>query len=307
ALAISLVASCSRSRTAEAKAPRVVATVNGQPIMLDRLQEKFDEISKLGRGYFPDKQTAAKIKRELLEQLIDETLLEQQAKKKGIELDPRLVEEVTNLPSNRYPAGEFEKLLLERGKDLQKYRKDTRRTLLIFKLLDREVVQRVAVSEKEIRDYYEQNPKVRQNPEMVRVRQIVTKTKEEAEQLRKRLLRGEDFATLARQYSLGPEAENGGDLGFFARGTMPPAIEQSCFALWRPGQISKVVTSPYGYHIFQLVERKPVQELTLEQARSKIEKFLMARKISEAEAYYMRKLRERADIVRNLDLLELVH
>ena len=190
---------------------------------------------------------------------------------------------------------------------MQQYRHDTHRTLLIFKLLDREVVQRVAVSEKEIRDFYEQNPKVRQQPEMVRVRQIVTRTKEEAEQLRKRLLRGEDFARLAREYSLGPEAKDGGDLGFFSRGTMPPAIEQSCFALWRPGMISKVVTSPYGFHIFQLVERKPVQELSLEQARPKIEKILMARKVREAETYYLRKLRERADIVRNLEMLELVH
>lgn len=302
-----LAGSCSDQAVAVRPRPQAVAVVNDEPISIDSFQSTYDELKGAGRGYFGNKDKARKIKQELLEHLIDEKLLLQEARHRGLVLDPKLLEQSVQLPFEQYPPGEAERQLLARGKSLESYRHDTRRTLLIFKLLKQEVVDRVAVSSQEVTKYYQQHPQVRQQAEMVRVRQIVTRTKEEAEQLRKRLKRGESFEQLARQYSLGPEASRGGDLGFFARGTMPPAIEESCFSLWRPKQISQVITSPYGYHIFQLLERRPARELSPEEAAPRIEKTILARKVREAEAYFLRKLREGASIERNLELLERIH
>lgn len=306
-LGLLAAAGCDDRAAAVRPRPQAVAKVNDEQISIASFQAAYDELKAAGRGYFGHKDRARKVKRELLEHLIDEVLLLQEARRQGLVLDPKLLEHTVNLPFEQFPPGEAERQLLARGKSLKSYRRDTRRTLLIYKLLNQEVVNRVAVSSREIKQYYQQHPQVRQQAEMVHVRQIVTRTKEEAEQLRKRLKRGESFEQLARQHSLGPEAARGGDLGFFARGTMPPAIEESCFSLWRPQQISQVITSPYGYHIFQLVERRPARELSLEEATPHIEKTILSRKVREAAAYFLRKLREGASIERNLELLERIN
>jgi len=168
------------------------------------------------------------------------------------------------------------------------------------------VVDRIAVSREEVEKYYEEHRDQFRKPEEVRVRQIVTKTEEEAEKLRKMVLRGASFEELARKHSLGPEAKNGGDLGYFPRGRMPPAIEEACFKLWS-SHVSRVAASPYGFHLFQLVDRRAARELSLEDAREEIERKLVDEKTREAETYYIRSLREKASIQRDLSLLEKVH
>jgi peptidyl-prolyl cis-trans isomerase C len=196
--------------------------------------------------------------------------------------------------------------LLKKGKSLEAYLKETGSSLLLRKLLKREVVDRIAVSQEEVEKYYEEHRDQFRKPEEVRVRQIVTKTEEEAEKLRKEIMRGASFEELARKHSLGPEAKNGGDLGYFPRGRMPPAIEEACFKLWS-SHVSRVAASPYGFHLFQLVDRRPARELTLEEAGEEIERKLVDGKTREAETYYIRSLREKASIQRDLSLLEKVH
>jgi peptidyl-prolyl cis-trans isomerase C len=301
-----LTCRCSRDEHESSPGPRAVAIVNGETIALADFQEALDEIRSVGKGFFVDKERANSLKRDLLERMIDTRLLLQEARRKRIVLDPNVAEASLDLARREYPPGGLEEELLKKGKSVEAYLKDTGSSLLLRKLLKREVVDRIAVSREEVEKYYEEHRDQFRKPEEVRVRQIVTRTEEEAEKLRKEIMRGASFEELARKHSLGPEAKKGGDLGYFPRGRMPPAIEEACFKLWS-SHVSRVAVSPYGFHLFQLVDRRPARELTLEEAGEEIERKLVDEKTREAETYYIRSLREKASIQRDLSLLDKVH
>jgi parvulin-like peptidyl-prolyl isomerase len=282
-----------------------VAIVNGEAIALADFQEALDEIRSVGKGFFVDKERANSLKRDLLERMIDTRLLLQEARRR-IVLDPKVAEASLDLARREYPPGGLEEELLKKGKSVEAYLKETGSSLLLRKLLKREVVDRIAVSREEVEKYYQEHRDKFRKPEEVRVRQIVTKSEEEAEKLRKMILRGAKFEELARKHSLGPEAKKGGDLGYFPRGRMPPAIEEACFKLWS-SHVSRVAASPYGFHLFQLVDRRAARELSLDDAAAEIERKLVDEKTREAETYYIRSLREKASIQRDLSLLDKVH
>jgi parvulin-like peptidyl-prolyl isomerase len=281
--------------------------VNGQVISLTEFQAALDEIKAAGKGFFTSNESAGRIKRDLLERLIDKHLMLQEAHKKRIVIDPQLVDASVRLIQQEYPDGGLEEYLASKGLDLERYRRETETSLVIQRLIKQDVVDRIAISREDVQTYYEQNRDKFLRPEEVRVKQIVTRTQEEAEGLRKQILRGASFEELARQHSLGPEGLKGGDLGYFPRGRMPPEIEEVCFKLWPGTKASQVIESPYGFHLFQLVDKRPARELSLDEAREEIERALLDSRTKEAERFYIRSLREQASIDRDLQLLDRIH
>ena len=125
--------------------------------------------------------------------------------------------------------------------------------------------------------------------------QLVVKDVEDAKRLREELRRGAKFADVARAHSLSADARLGGDLGWFPRGVMPPEFDKVAFSL-EPGQVSEVVTSEYGFHIFKLLERRPAHKKDLSQVRREVERRLLRDKREKAQAAYVRGLREHASI-----------
>ena len=280
-----------------------VAVVNGEPIFVDSFRREMELLRNAGPEFKNDRQKAILVKRELLENLIDGQLLLQEARKKRVPLDPKVVDGSVELIRQQYTPGGLMEEFLKKGKTPESFRKDTESSLLVNSLLKREVVDRIAVPREEVTKYYEEHRTAFNKSERVRVRQIVTKTEEQALELRKQIVGGASFAELAKKHSLGPEGKNGGDLGYFSRGQMPPAIEEACLGLRSP-EVSRVVTSPYGYHLFQLVDRMPAKQLTLQEAWAEIDRKLVGQKVGEAEKFYLRKLRQDAKIERDLALLD---
>lgn len=283
-----------------------VAMVNGEPIMYEEYFAVLQETKDAGKGFFIDEESAGRAKRNVLEQLIDTRLLLQEARRTGVSVDPSLVNAAVMLATRQYPPGEWENILIHKGKTIAQYRKETSENLLQRKLIEQEVLMRLAVGRDEIAQYFSAHQKEFAKPEEVRVRQIVTRTQEEAERLRQDILKGASFEELARQHSLGPEASEGGDLGYFPRGRMPPAIEEVCFQL-APSRCSQVVASSYGFHLFKLVDKRPAHELTLEEATDEIERKLLEQKGKEAEKEYLEHLHANAKIERDLKLLDRIH
>ncbi len=100
---------------------------------------------------------------------------------------------------------------------------------------------------------------------------------------------------LAREHSLSPDARQGGDLGFFPRGVMPPPFDEVCFSL-KPGQLSGVVRSSYGFHLFKLLEKRPARRRPLEEVAPSIAARLLAERRAAAEAQLVAGLRAKAAI-----------
>lgn len=160
------------------------------------------------------------------------------------------------------------------------------------------------VTEEEIKKYYEEHKEEFFLPERIRVRHIVVPTYEEARALRERILKGEDFAELARKYSISPSAKWGGDLGYIQRGQVGKEFEKAAFSLRHPGEISDIVKTTFGYHIIRLEDRKPPRQLPLEEVRDEIREKLKERKRQKALEEYLKEAKGRYRISINETLLE---
>ena len=148
-----------------------------------------------------------------------------------------------------------------------------------------EIGKKVTIDKAKIEEYYKDNIKTFQEPEQRHARHILLKAEEndsaqlheekaqKAEEVLKLAQKGGDFASLAREYSEGPSKNSGGDLGFFPRGRMVPEFEDAVFSL-QPGEISKVVKTPFGYHIIQVDDIKPASTRPLEAVTDEITRLL---------------------------------
>lgn len=151
------------------------------------------------------------------------------------------------------------------------------------------------VSDEAIRTYYQEHLSQYHTPEQRRARHILFKVDESAaaeikaakkasaEQVLAQLRQGADFAALAKQHSEDSSKERGGDLGFFRSGQMVAPFEQSAFAL-KKGEISDIVTTPFGYHIIKLEEIRPATTRSMEEVVGAIRKEL-AEKQGKADAF----------------------
>jgi peptidyl-prolyl cis-trans isomerase C len=148
------------------------------------------------------------------------------------------------------------------------------------------VLSRIAVSEEDVKQYYKANEQKFSIPEQVKARHILIKVpfgttgevrkkgREKAEAMIEWLKRGESFERLAESNSEDPDsAKKGGDLGYFARGRMPKPFEEAAFSL-KPGQISGVVETDYGYHIISVEDRREAKTRSFEEMKDSIRKQL---------------------------------
>lgn len=164
----------------------------------------------------------------------------------------------------------------------EKYRKPENIKISYLTFNPSDFVSQVSVTEKEILDYYELNQDQYKNPEQVKARHILLKVpkdassledekiKEKASAFLKRIKEGEDFISLAKEYSQDTSASNGGDLGFFTRGQMVKPFEQVAFAL-KPGEVSEPVRTKFGWHLIRVDDKKNATVKPLSDVRDKIE------------------------------------
>ena len=140
----------------------------------------------------------------------------------------------------------------------------------------------------------------------MRAAQIVVKGMDEARRVQAQLKAGgKKFADLARRYSLSADAKVGGDLGFFPRGQMPPAFDEVVFRL-PVGQVSDVVETEYGYHLFRVLERKAGRKLDFAEVRHLVEAKLLAQRRAEAQTKYEEELRAKAKVWVNETTLQAI-
>ena len=248
----------------------LVAEVNGKPITAEVFNEKYSRFTLRFHVPVAESPTSvSELKLGFLNKLIETELLLQEAEVRSLTVtDEELDREISHLKED-YPKDTLNEALERIGLKLDEWKEDRKEKLLIDKLIKREVDSVIHVSDDEIREYYDANKDDFQQPLMVRARQIVVGTEEEASALRTRLVKGEDFAEIARLHSLSPDAQSGGDLGVFAKGQMPEVFDEIVFR-HRVGSISKVVKSPYGYHIFKVEDRIRPRLQTIEEVRDQI-------------------------------------
>jgi parvulin-like peptidyl-prolyl isomerase len=236
--------------------------------------------------------TCLAVKKQILEQMIDEAILLKLAEKRGLEVSQKDLEEAEKDVLEDYEGSND--MLRQLSHYPEAWRSSLREQLMVQGLF-RETLQRIRVDSEDIAAYYQNHRELFVRPREVRVRQIVVARGDEALEILKRLNENEDFATLAETYSLSPEAEEGGDLGFLRPGQMPPELEDVVFSL-EVGKVSDVISSPYGFHILRVEERQEPRELALWELESRIRRRLLLDTIDGAYQRWLKEKREEAQI-----------
>ena len=283
----------------EAASP-VLIRVENRTVSLEQFRREFAKTLPAGQELSAEEKN--QLERAFLVQVIDRELTLAEAERLHIQVTPEELEQAIQEYRTEYPDGAFDEVLKERGISFAEWRQELEQGLLVEKVMRQAVDARIAVSEPEVANYYRENRDEFNRPEQVRARQIVVGSEEEGQRVLGLLRQGRPFAAVAKEFSLSPDAEEGGDLGFFARGQMPPEFDQVVFTL-APGRISDLVHSEYGYHIFLVEERRPAQRLSLEQARAQIREQLLAAKQEQAYQAWLQELRSRAKIDMKWSLL----
>ncbi len=291
AAALLLAAGCpERKKGPETVA--VVATVRGAPITADQFATELAFVRRTSAGVLPQTdQELVAFRRATLEDLIDRMLLLDAAHDAGVTVTSDKVDrEVLRLKADYHGPG-FNEALTEGGLSQQELKERTRARLIVERYFVDEIFARVAVTDPEIEAYYKEHAAEFAQPEQVRAAQIVVKSAAEARRILARIrYEGMSFDEAARRWSLSPDAKVGGDLGFFKRGVMPPAFDQTCFALQK-SQVSDVVASEYGFHLFKVLDRKAAEPMPLSKVRGEVEKLLWKKRREAAQRRAVLELR----------------
>ena len=253
--------------------------------------------------------TDSLIRREALELLINNTVLRQEIDHHLIEVkDEEIDRAIEQVKGTFESVVVFKKALQEENLTMKNFRENIVKDLKVQKLLEQEIVSEIEdITTEEAREYYQKNPDQFTEPTKARARHVLIKVsrdasdeeikqaKEKADLVLQKAKAGADFATLARDYSEGPNAFKGGDLGFFARGEMVKSFDEAVFKL-QPGQISDVVRSELGFHVIKLEEYKDPESIPFEKVEDKIKAFLTQKESNERFEKYIEQLKEKADI-----------
>jgi len=209
----------------------------------------------------------------------------------------------------RFPSEDaFKTELANQKVTLDQVRNMQRQQMMVQKLLEAEVGTKAAVTATEIEKVYKENPTAFQLPDQVHASHILitvppdgdaavkAEALAKATSVLKSARGGKDFAALAKEFSQDPgSAAQGGDLGFFAAGQMVPQFSDAAFKL-KPGTISDVVETQFGYHIIKVIEKRPGRTVKLEEARPQIEKQLQQSNRNRETAAFVQSLRQKGKI-----------
>jgi peptidyl-prolyl cis-trans isomerase SurA len=303
---------------AQAKPPAdadMVARVNDDVITLSDYQKAErhlrDEVAQDCQGC-PQDQIDAQFKaqqKDLLRGMIDQSLMVQRAKDMGISVESDLAKRLDEVRQQNGLAtlDDLKKGVEASGLTWEDYKTTIRNGLLQKQLVQREVGSHVDISSDEVKQYYEAHQQEFTLPERVVLSEISLSTegkspeelaavRSRAEGLRASVLNGDDFNQVARLYSQGSTAKEGGSLGTFKRGDLSPALEATVFQMSK-GQISDVIQTRTGFEVLKVEDHLQAGLQPMDKVESEIRNTIHAQKMQPLMRDYLAELREQSYIV----------
>ena len=242
------------------------------------------------------------LKKQLVTRLVERELILGEAERLGVRLTPDEMDQALAELRSSYTSAEFDKALKSAGQTLEGWSAALKLRLLTEKVSKAVLAPLAQPSSGEIEDYYRSNLEEFRRPAELRARQMLLGSIEDAEQVLKRLENGESFADLARANSLSPDREDGGNLGYFSQGQLPPEFDEVLFKL-PTGRVSDPVTSPYGIHLFLVENRRTAGIRPLAAVADEIRAKLAQQGEEEAFQRWLEELRSKTPVSINWDLL----
>jgi peptidyl-prolyl cis-trans isomerase SurA len=280
---------------------QLITVVDGEPYTLSNLNRYANE--KLKRS-FPsgDLNQINADDRQVLEQFITDKLLEAEVREGGINISDedvnRYIEQVKQ--SNRLSDDDLKTALSREGQTLATYRVSVKTEMEKAEIIDRQVRRKVSITDEDVERYYKQNPSKFRGDERAHIRHILLSLAEtapaeqvqavlvRANDLYKQIAEGADFAALAREYSEGAGRAEGGDIGWFKRGSLLPGLEEIAFDKLAVGRVSQPFRTTMGYHIVKLDARESGTLLPLSTVAPRIKEELLNKALEERFAKWVK-------------------
>ncbi len=297
----------------EKRAREKVAVVNGSVINRKELDEEvMRERQMMMRRGMPPTMVPPQLETQALETIINREILFQESKKKKVAAEDAAITEEFQKVKKSFPSEElFTQALTEAGITHDTLKEKIREQLMVRKFIKTEFEDKITVSEKQVKDFYDGNPKLFEKPERVKASHILVKVapgapdadkdaaRKKIEDVQKRLKNKEDFATIAKEVSQCGTASRGGDLGYFERGQMVPPFEKTAFAL-SPGELSGIVETQFGYHVIKVFDKQKGGATPLEESKDDITNHLKQKQMDEDIQAYLENAKKAAKIERFL-------
>jgi peptidyl-prolyl cis-trans isomerase SurA len=264
--------------------------------------------------------------RDVLRDLIDQQLLLQKGKDLGITGDTELIKRLDEMRKemNLPTMEDLEKAAEAQGASFEDFKQNMRNQIITQKVIGQEVGSHLAMNKDEEKRFYDEHRAEMDQPEQVRLSEILIAPKTpaqpaptvdgkpappseadteaalaaaqaKAQDILEQIHKGAQFADLAKKYSDGPSAKDGGDLSYFKRGTLAPELDEKVFAM-KAGDVTDVIRTKQGYVILQVAEHQKGGIPTFKEAEPRIQDALYMEKLSPALRVYLTKLREDAFI-----------
>ena len=283
-------------------------TVNGNSVshfdFINAIQSYAMEMFRKTADHLNDEETE-QVQEVAIERIIARELIFQQALAEGVvATDEQITKETVKVMANFPSPEEFYATLEKAGVDKDSYYRMIRQDLSVNMLTEKKALNAPEPSDEEVKAFFEANPEKMRKPAQVRASHILVKAtddesdeaKTKADDIYRQVQADEaNFAALAQEHSACPSGEQGGDLGFFGPGSMVKEFEAAAFAL-KPGEISDVVKTPFGYHLIKVTERQEENTLSFDEIKPQIVSFLQEQAGAKQLHAWVEELRSKAEI-----------
>jgi len=297
-----LVSGCS-DRSETVAEHQAVIQVDDHVLTLSEFNEFFEAIRiSHAKGQTNAGASLHEARHRFLLQLLEEMIILRRAEELGLHISPEELQEAVQNIQMDYGEGSFQSMFIKQAISFETWKARLKRQLLVEKVISKELLEQIPVTPEEIKDYYDKHYKEWTHGKQIRAYHILLPSKELANSVLGRLKKGEDFATLARLYSIAPESEQGGDMGYVGRGQLPKSLEAPLFIL-RLGAVSRVIKTPYGYHIFKVVEKRDAGKPRIHDWIDKIKERIQKKKLEAAYGPWLARLRLRYKITVDKEII----
>ncbi len=292
---------------------RIVAVVNNEIVSLAEIKKRVAPyVEKIKKGTYTlteQDKLIQKVWEEHLDLLINEKLADQEIRRLKIKVSKKQIDQALErfISSNKISMEELRSALADQGRNLEDFREEIKSQILRARLVNREIRSKIVITDEEIEAYYKSHPEEFGAEKKYRLKNIVVAAprlqiqdeKEGAnnqiERIYEKLVAGEPFDALAREYSQAPNAVDGGALGVISANMLAPDIRKAVESL-QSGEFTKIIETDQGYQIFYLEAIVSESAAPFEKVKARIEDTLYNQIVNKKYENWLRDLRARAHI-----------
>ena len=308
-------ACCIPVLAADTVVEEIIARVNNQIITRTEYQRSKEQLKQEAQqeGANADNVIASREK-DVLRDLIDQQLLLEKGKDLGITADTELVKRLDEMRKqmNLESMDDLEKAAQSQGVSFEDFKQNLRNQIITQQVIGKEVGSKLNITKDEEQQFYNAHKQDLEQPEQIRLSEILVTTDKKpgapddetqrvaaaqakASELLDQIHKGASFEDVAKKNSDGPTASQGGDLGYFKRGTLAKELEDTTFAM-KPGDVSEAIRTKQGFVLLKVSEHQQAGIPQLADVEPRVQDALYMQKLQPALREYLQKLREDAFI-----------